>query len=89
MIVYVNADTQEIYTRPRRAGAGTRTRFHLSCSRSHAQAATFEQWLADQRDLGLLVVEIDDISTTWLLALQVGSYSRSTGEPLWSLGIGM
>ena len=34
--------------------------FRLATDGSAAQAATYDQWLEDQCDLGLLVVDIDD-----------------------------
>ena len=59
--LYVNVDSQEIHTRARCAGTYDEDTVHLRDSGSHAQAATFEQWLDQPHDLGLLVVEMDDI----------------------------
>jgi hypothetical protein len=51
--LYVNGDTQEVYTEAEVFKA-------FGEDVADGQAVTFEQWIEDQRDLGLLVLDIDD-----------------------------
>jgi hypothetical protein len=58
MTLYVNGDTQEVYTEAEVREAYERDAAQLRADGS--DLVTLDQWIEDQRDLGLLVVDIDD-----------------------------
>jgi hypothetical protein len=58
LTIYVNGDTQLVYTE-----AEVREAYDRDLAQLHAdghEVVTLDRWIEDQRDLGLLVVGIDD-----------------------------
>ena len=60
MVLYVNGDTQDVHTESEVREAYDEDMAQLAASGCAADPPTFEQWIDDQCDLGLLVVDIDD-----------------------------
>ena len=58
MTLYISGDTQEVYTEAEVREAYDRDAAQLRADGS--ELVTLDQWIEDQRDLGLLVVDIDD-----------------------------
>ena len=58
MTLYISGDTQEVYTEAEVREAYDRDAVELRADGS--ELVTLDQWIEDQRDLGLLVVDIDD-----------------------------
>lgn len=59
-MLYINVDTHEAYTESEVRQAYDEDTAQLAATEPAAQAPTYEQWLEEQCDLGLLVVDIDD-----------------------------
>ena len=60
-MLYINIDSlEEAYTEAEVRQAYADDMAQLAADGSAAQAPTYEQWLEEQCDLGLLVVDIDD-----------------------------
>jgi hypothetical protein len=60
MVRYINIDSHEAYTEDEVRQCYVDDMAQLAADGSAAQAPTHEQWLEEQCDLGLLVVDIDD-----------------------------
>ena len=60
IVLYINVDTHEAYTEAEVRQAYDDNMAQLAADGIAARAPTYEQWLEEQCDLGLLVVDIDD-----------------------------
>jgi ABC-type phosphate transport system substrate-binding protein len=61
IVLYVNIDGHEAYTEAEVRQSYDDDMAQLAADGSSTQAPMYEQWLEEQCDLGLLVVDIDDI----------------------------
>jgi len=59
-VLYINIDSHEAYAEPEVGQSCDDDMAQLAADGSAAQAAAYEQWLDEQCDRGLLVVDIDD-----------------------------
>jgi hypothetical protein len=59
-VLYINIDSHEAYTEDEVRQSYDDDIAQLAADGSAAQGPAYEQWLEEQCDLGLLVVDIDD-----------------------------
>ena len=83
MTIYLNLDSDEVYTEEEVMECYDRDVAQLIADNPAAQLPTYDEWLEEYRDLGLLELSIDEcIDEIWRTTRAIDCAPLPTPEPL-------